>query len=163
MIGIPISYLTSATHALIDPQNASASNFVKADPCIRVGFFFDVDVSEGRTNQINCTPAWALLDTGADDVYVDRTLIEKHAPPIAAGGHAVTVNNAAGSKAYRGSIFIIEETRVIDMYVVERDFVAEARNFKIVLGRRFLQFCRFESDGPTQRATIKIGQNRSAF
>jgi len=60
-------------------------------------------------------------------------------------------------------LFVIEQSRVIDMYVVGRNFVAEGKRFKIVLGRRFLQFCNFVWDGPTQTVKLTIGTNASAF
>jgi hypothetical protein len=158
---LTILHMTNGTKFLPNPRSAKAEDFVKSSPCVEVGFFFDINVSEGRTRSINYTKAIALIDTGADGIYVDHSLIAKYNCPIAIGGEAMTVNGAADSKAHRGSIFLIDQKHTIDAYVIGRDFKATNSVFDVVLGRRFLQFFKMEWDGSIQsvKLTWKGHQN----
>jgi len=162
MTAIAVQHLTSATEA-IDPSKAPAKPFVFSHPCIRIGFLWDPDFSSGTMKQVNYWPCWALLDTGADGVYVDQELIARYNCPIAKGGDRLLINNRDNSTAHRGTLFVIEETRGIDMWVAARDFKRENKPFSIILGRRFLQFCTMIWNGPEQLVTLNIGEHPGAF
>ncbi|MBU4529171.1 MAG: hypothetical protein KUA43_18010 [Hoeflea sp.] len=163
MTTLEVHHLVDSQNRLSDPTLAPAKSFVWSSPCIRIGFFFDLEVSNKEKVEITYDTAWALLDTGADGIYVDHALIQKFNCPIAQGGENMTVNALETSRAYRGSLFVIEQARVLDMWVMARDFRREKRPFDIVLGRRFLQFCDLRWNGPSQSVILTIGQNGGGY
>ncbi|MEO9338677.1 retropepsin-like aspartic protease [Mesorhizobium sp. SB112] len=162
MVNLPVIHLESATTA-IDAEKALPFEFVRSHPCVSIGFFFDEKVYSGQPNAINFDTCWALIDTGADHIYVDKRLIEKYRCPVAVGGEKMNVNNQQGAKAYQGSVFVKEEGRIINMWVIADDFVAKAMPFSVVLGRRFLQFCELTWQGPQQKVSLSIGEHSTAY
>ncbi|MBZ9807145.1 MULTISPECIES: hypothetical protein [unclassified Mesorhizobium] len=163
MIDLRVRHLVNVDTAVRNGKTTPAFEFIYSHPCVLVGFFFDSRVSNGETKNVDLDRVWALIDTGADGVYVDQSLIEKYSCPIAQGGEAMTVNNEAGSKAHRGSIFIIETGRALDMWVIGRDLRGLGYPYHIILGRRFLQFCDLRWDGPNQMVHFAVGENPSAY
>lgn len=163
MTNINIRHIIDHSTAISDTTKCPPEVFVRSHPCIEIGFFFDIDVSEGRTNQINYDTIFALIDTGADNVYVSPKLIEKYNCPVAVGGESMTVNNEKGSKAHRGSLFIKEQGKVIDLWVMAREFRDLDHPFDAVLGRRFLQFCDLNWNGPERNVTLSLRENLNAY
>lgn len=163
MTNIPVLHYVDRQHSIREPGSAPANMFVGAEPCIEVGFFFDQRFLDRETNKISHDRAVALIDTGADGIFVSPHLIKKYNCPVAEGGHDMSINGVPGAKAHRGSLVILENLRVIDLYVIAKDFRAEGKPFDIVLGRRFLQFCKLTWDGPLQTVAVTIGDNARAF
>ncbi len=163
MTNINIRHIINHKSAISDTVKCPPEAFVRSHPCIQIGFFFDIDVSEGRTNKINYDTIWALIDTGADNVYVSPKLIAKYNCPIAKGGENMIVNNEKGSRAHRGSLFILEQGKVIDLWVMAREFRDLDHPFDAVLGRRFLQFCDLKWSGPDRKVSLTMRENTNAY
>jgi hypothetical protein len=155
---IPIFHIALDGKRLLAPDTTPSKDFCKADPCIEIGFFYDVHVFAGERVKYNFTKCIALIDTGADNVYVDSSLIDKYKCPIAPGGDSMTVNAEPGHTAHHGSLTLLQDLSIVNLWVQRRDFVRERRRFLVVLGRRFLQFCSLNWDGPKQIVSLRYTQ-----
>ena len=160
---VPVVHLTGNDTNLASPETATAKAFCEAAPCIQVGFFFDQDVWLGTSKKLNYTSVLALIDTGSPHVYVDKSLVQQYDCPPARGGQKMTYNNRPAEPAREGQLFIIEQSRVINLWVGVRDLVAEGHQHKIVLGRRFLQFCNLTWDGANQKVALEVGDHTPSF
>lgn len=156
-----ILHVTKEMRSLI-VDKAPAEDFVMSEPMIRIGFHY----TEGEQKSgmaIKYTTCMALIDTGADGVYVDPSLIAHYNCPVAEGNSSLTINGEKSSTAYKASLFIIEESHSMQMWVGALPFKPEAVRFRIVLGRRFLQFCELNWHGPSKTVRLKMLENPNAY
>ena len=160
---IKVDHFTSSKQYLTDPSSADARTFCLARPCIEIGFLYDPDLWHQTSNKVNYSSCLGLIDTGADYVYVDKSLVEKYDCPPARGGQNIVINGLASEPAREGQLFLIDQKRTLNLWVLPRDFKAEGKPYEIVLGRRFLQFCKLTWDGPSQKVSLEIGENASAY
>ncbi|WP_266030432.1 pepsin/retropepsin-like aspartic protease family protein [Brucella intermedia] len=88
----------------------------------------------------------ALIDTGADFVYAAPEFLDRVGAPIL----GVTDVNGAGAHNYHAvSIQIPGHDRGYVFRVIARDMLE--RDYSLVLGRSFLQYCKLVYNGPKLR------------
>lgn len=157
MVNIPVRHMTGNASPLADPQNARAAEFVLSYPCIDVDFYWSKAQPVAEASR-----ALALIDTGADHIYVRPELIEKHGCP-SVPGMISNINGGAARGYHRASLRIVGTDRVVTVDVISHDAAGNAWSYDIVLGRRFLQFCRLGWDGHAQTVTLDFGLREGAF
>ncbi|VVT34332.1 hypothetical protein RHIZ404_90007 [Rhizobium sp. EC-SD404] len=129
-VEIPITFLGD--------DGMPTDDYVRGSPCIRVAVFAVYERGPGA--DIPASPTWALLDTGADQFYVDRSLIEKHqAPKI-----REVAGKADGTSLHDIYVHITGDRFTFRQEVVACDMVGLEQPFRVILGRQFFKYARFE-------------------
>ncbi|MGC9954301.1 MAG: hypothetical protein ABSD21_08485 [Rhizomicrobium sp.] len=162
-IVIPVFHITLAGELLSSPLTADPLDFIKAEPCINIGFFYDSDAFNGVKKRYHFDRCWALLDTGADTIFVDYSLIQKYECPIADGGQNMTINAQPGHTAHKGCFMLLQNNSVISLWVQGSNLLTDKRPIAIILGRRFLQFCTLLYDGHHQAISLKYSPRANAY
>lgn len=158
---LEVLHVTREMQAL-DPIRAPAQALVMSEPMIKIGFHHREPGFNAET-MVQYSECLALIDTGADGVYVDPSLIKEHGCPVAEGNSDLTINGEKSGIAYKASLFIIEQSRSIEMWVGSSPFDHKVMRFQIILGRRFLQFCDLRWNGPDRIVSLQMLDNPSAY
>jgi len=146
----------------LDAAGAITAHPFQYYPCIRFRYSFQAPtiLADGTTQIYGLRDAVALVDTGADLNLIRRDLIPNDTTPV----QTVTSLGVNGSTR--------EEIFSVSLYLAEADMVhstgvmswTPANNppYNMIVGRKFLQMCRFEFDRHKGIRSIEFGANPEA-
>lgn len=104
---------------------------------------------------------WALIDTGADADLIDKTLASELNLPIIRQSNVQGNFSANKQNVFHANLYMKDANFIIQATPMEMTFV-EKREFRLVLGRRSLQHCRFQYDGHATSLKMQFEVNYNA-
>ncbi|MEO1405378.1 MAG: hypothetical protein AAFV54_02660 [Pseudomonadota bacterium] len=146
----------------LDQNGALTTHPFQYYPCVRLRFSFQSPVAlPGGGHRINgLMDAVALIDTGADFNLIRTELIPTNLQPVETV-NSLGVNGVTQERNYEVCLFIREADMVHNTGIVSWS-PTNTPPYNMILGRKFLQMCRFEFDRHNGIGSLEFENNPNA-